>query len=167
MCVCLVEDVPVLDCVVLLVTVFVCKGEEDMELDDDGLLVLWDVLLAELVALDDRVRPFPRLAELVADVDFVGAREVLEDEVLLGLLVPFGQAVDVEDDELETVVLDERLAVEEPDEDLELAAVTDDMEVAEDVLVVDTEDVALLVDDDVFDTVDEVVDVRVAPGVRL
>lgn len=166
-CVCLADDVPVLDCVELPLTVFVYKVEGEMELDDVGLLVPWEVLLMELVALDDRVRAFPRLGELLADVDFVGNEEALEDELLLGLLVPFGEAVEVDDDDLETVVLDERLEVEEPDEDLELAALTDDTEVAEDVLLEYEEDVPLLVDDDVLDTVDEVVDVRVDQGVHV
>lgn len=166
-CVCLAEDVPVLDCVELPVTVFVCKVEGEMELDGVGLLVPWEVLLMELVALDERVRAFPLLEELLADVDFVGNEVGLEDELLLGLLVPFGEAVEVDDDDLETVVLDERLEVEEPDEDLELAALTDDTELAEDVLVVDTEDVPLLVDDEDLDVDFDSRGVPVDPGVHV
>jgi hypothetical protein len=145
----------------------VSKVEGEMELDDVELLVPWEVLLMELVALDDRVRGFPRLGELVEDVVFVGNEEAVEDALLLGLLVPFGQAVEVDDDDLETVVLDERLEVEEPVEDLELATLTDDTELAEDVLLEDDEDVPLLVADDVLDTVEELDDVGVEPGVHV
>ncbi len=161
------EDVPVLDCLELPVTVFVCKVEGEMEVEELGVWLPLEVLLMELVEVDDRVRGFPRLGELVEDVVFVGNEEAVEDALLLGLLVPFGQAVEVDDDDLETVVLDERLDVEEPDDDLELAALTDDTELAEDVLLADDEDVPLLVADDVLDIVDEVVDVRVEKGVQL
>ena len=130
-----------------------------MELDDVELLVPWDVLVVELVRVDDHVAPEHLLGEEVDDIDFVDNEERLEDEVLLGLLLPFGEGLAVDEDDLETVVLDERLEVEEPDEDLELAEVTDEMELAEDVRVVDEEDVPLLVADDVLDTVEEPVPV--------
>lgn len=164
---CLEDELPVLDCVELPLTVFVCKIEEDMELDDVGVAVPLEVLLMELVTLDERVRPLPRLAELLADVDFVRNEERLEDELLLELLVPFGQAVDVDDEELETVVLGEKLDLEELDEDLELAELTDDIELAEDVLLADTEDVPLLVDDEDLETVEEDEAVPVDRGVQL